>query len=48
MRYHYDEQRRRAYFSYHGKQSFVDAPNSAEGFRAAFVWLRWQLRANAA
>lgn len=43
MRYHYDEQRNRAYFSYNGKQSFADVPRS-EGVRAAFAWLAKQLR----
>lgn len=43
MRYHYDEQRGRAYFSYRGKQSFADVPRS-DGVRAAFAWLSYQAR----
>ena len=48
MRYHYDTTRRRAYFAYHGKQSFADAPSRADGLKIAFAWLRVQLRASAA
>lgn len=44
MRYHYDAQRGRAYFSYRGKQSFADVPRS-EGIRTAFAWLSAQIKA---
>lgn len=48
MFYRYDTTRHRAFFGYHGKQSFADAPSRADGLRIAFVWLRLQLRASAA
>ena len=47
MRYHYNEQRSRAYFSYRGKQSFADV-SRADGLHAAFTWLAYQLKQIAA
>ena len=44
MTYRYDTTRRRAYFGYHGKQSFVDAPSRADGFKVALESLRYQMK----